>query len=574
MLVACGGGGGEDPLSGGDTVVPTLQFSASAEQVVAGEQVTLSWSSTNATTCTATGDWSGSRPTAGTATMGPMSTGATYRLECSGSGGEVERQVTIAVSSGGGGQILGQVDSSLIDPQTVNRIYVYQGNVSPDDRDGDGGDPIRVVDVVTEPGLCTWSYSVGGLDEGDYTLAFTSEAAQDDPVQDDVIAFQGTRQVKLQGSPLVSNFDPARVLRVGPGRSYATPSAAEADAQDGDVIEIDAGEYLDDVAVWRQNGLTLRGVGGRAHMRATQIIPYQPGNDQANGKGIWVTRGANLRVENIEFSGARVPDQNGAGIRAEGNGLWICNSYFHDNENGILGGGGEVRIEYSEFDHNGLGEYGKTHNIYIVGTSRFILAHSYSHHAYIGHNVKTRARENHILYNRIMDEADGQSSYAVDVPNGGLTLLLGNLVQQGVNTDNSTAISYGAEGLSGDGREHRVYLVNNTIVNDLGSGNFVYLRSGTSDARLINNLFVGSGTPLSGSATQVSNLSTTAPMLVDIDNYDYRLLSGSPAIDAGSDPGSAGDDNFAPVYQYVHPTNRNDRPADALMDIGAYEYSP
>jgi hypothetical protein len=160
-----------------------------------------------------------------------------------------------------------------------------------------------------------------------------------------------------------------------------------------------------------------------AHLRATQVIPFESGNDQRNGKGIWVTRGNNIQVENIEFSGARVTDLNGAGIRAEGVGLTICNSSFHDNENGILGGAyGRLLIEYSEFADNGIGEFGRTHNIYIdEGAGPFIFQHNYSHHAHIGHLVKTRADVNYILYNRIMDEVSGNSSYSIDVPNGGLT---------------------------------------------------------------------------------------------------------------------------------------------------------
>ncbi len=57
-------------------------------------------------------------------------------------------------------------------------------------------------------------------------------------------------------------------------------------------------------------------------------------------------------VENIEFSGATVPDQNGAGIRQQGDNLTVRHCYFHGNEDGILGGGGvasEVLIEYSEY---------------------------------------------------------------------------------------------------------------------------------------------------------------------------------------------------------------------------------
>jgi hypothetical protein len=46
------------------------------------------------------------------------------------------------------------------------------------------------------------------------------------------------------------------VLRVGPKRAYATPSAASRAVRDGDVVEIDAGVYDADVAVWRAHNLT------------------------------------------------------------------------------------------------------------------------------------------------------------------------------------------------------------------------------------------------------------------------------------------------------------------------------
>jgi len=58
------------------------------------------------------------------------------------------------------------------------------------------------------------------------------------------------------------------VLRVGAARELKRPSAAAQIARDGDVIEIDAGIYAADAAVWRQHRLTIRGLGGRAQLRA------------------------------------------------------------------------------------------------------------------------------------------------------------------------------------------------------------------------------------------------------------------------------------------------------------------
>ena len=73
------------------------------------------------------------------------------------------------------------------------------------------------------------------------------------------------------------------VFRIGPTRKFTRPSQVSKLARDGAVIEIDAGTYSGDAAVWQQNDLTLRGVGGRAHLKADGA--------QAGGKGIWVIRG-------------------------------------------------------------------------------------------------------------------------------------------------------------------------------------------------------------------------------------------------------------------------------------------
>jgi hypothetical protein len=141
---------------------------------------------------------------------------------------------------------------------------------------------------------------------------------------------------------------PGATLEVGPGKPFAMPSAAIQAAKDGDTILIDtAGQYSGDVCIVRPNNLTIRGVGpGRAKLAAA-------GRD-AGGKGIWVTAGNDITAENIEFSGARVRDRNGAGIRAEGKNLTLRNCRFYDCENGILGGNGEMLIERCSFEHCSL----------------------------------------------------------------------------------------------------------------------------------------------------------------------------------------------------------------------------
>jgi hypothetical protein len=122
-----------------------------------------------------------------------------------------------------------------------------------------------------------------------------------------------------------------RKLQVGHGARYETPCKAFKDAQSGDVIEIDAsGSYDWDVCRILANNLTIRGINGRAKIDAA-------GRD-SEGKAIWVIGGNNTIIDNIELSGCRVRDKNGAGIRQEGANLTLRNCYFHDNEDAILSG--------------------------------------------------------------------------------------------------------------------------------------------------------------------------------------------------------------------------------------------
>jgi hypothetical protein len=363
--------------------------------------------------------------------------------------------------------------------------------------------------------------------------------------------------------PLVQNHNP--ILQVGPTKTYKVPSAAALVAMDGDVIEIDAGDYIGDTATWKNNNLTLRGVGGKAHLIAN--------GQSAGGKAIWVIQGDHTILENIEFSGATVPDKNGAGIRQEGSNLIVRYCYFHDNEEGILAGdnqNSEILIEYSEFGYNGFGT-GYTHNLYINHIARFTMQYCYSHHAKVGHLVKSRAYENHILYNRIMDEADGTSSYSIDLPNGGLSYIIGNQIQQGPAAKNSGIVAYASEGATNPKQE--LYLVNNTIVNDHSGSSDTFLSvQGSPVGFVTNNLFIGSGNPISGAISEDHNSHDLVGAIANRGGYDYHLIAGSPAINTGRDAGSANGVTLAPSWEYVHPTSRTARIITSTIDQGAYEY--
>ncbi|MBE7467018.1 MAG: PKD domain-containing protein [Planctomycetes bacterium] len=366
-----------------------------------------------------------------------------------------------------------------------------------------------------------------------------------------------------QSAPAVASR--ARTLQVGPTRLYKKPSEAAAVALDGDIVEIDAGIYLGDACAWTRHNLILRGVGtGRAHLIANGA--------HAQGKGTWVISGTNATVENIEFSGAAVPDKNGAGIRQEGAGLTVRRCSFHDNQNGILtsaNAASDILIEFSEFYANGYGD-GLTHNMYIGKVRTFTLRHCHTYRAKVGHLIKSRAETNYILYNRITCEATGTTSYEINLPNGGRSYVIGNLIQQGPSAGNSTLLSYAEEGATNAVQE--LYVVHNTFVNErTAGGTFVRVSGTPAQSKLINNIFAGPGTVLSGTGTQTTNLASSSPGLVNASGYDYRLTATSPALNAGSNPGTGGGYNLTPVYQYVHPLNREARTANGAPDLGAYE---
>jgi hypothetical protein len=373
-------------------------------------------------------------------------------------------------------------------------------------------------------------------------------------------------------APPVASRGPM-TLQVGPDRPYKRPSEAAAAARNGDTVEIDAVVYSGDVAVWRANDLTLRGVGGRAQLKAA--------GNAAEGKAIWVIKGNNTVVENVEFSDCRVGDNNGAGIRQEGAGLTVRNSVFRDNDDGILTGSNadsDVTIESSEFAANGFGD-GRSHNIYIGAIRSFTLRNSFVHHAKIGHNVKTRARTNLILYNRILDGADGTSSYAVDLSNGGTAILIGNVIEQGPQTDNSVIISYGAEGGPGGAA---LTMVGNTVVNDRPQGGIFITRKLPGPSALIDNIFVGPGSFQIEATTKANlfvathapegNFSASDAGFVDRAKLDFRLKKGSPAIDKGVDPGETDGQSLRPAFEFVPPASARPRPKHGPLDIGAYEY--
>jgi hypothetical protein len=380
---------------------------------------------------------------------------------------------------------------------------------------------------------------------------------------------KNTLQFLMIGTLLLPICMQAATLQVGPGKQYATPCAALAVAADGDIILVDPVLYKGDVCAFSQNNLTIKGVDGRAHIDADGKIAQQ--------KGIWVPYGRNLTVENMEFSGAAISAENGnngAGIRASGTNWTVINCYFHDNQDGILESNiadSNIVIEFSEFARNGAGD-GQSHNLYIGHSNSLVFQFNYSHDANVGHLLKTRSAINYILYNRLTGE-NGTESYETDVPNGGTTYFIGNLIQQGPTTQNSGMLTYMLEGRNAANPGSDLYVINNSFVNQRPNGG-IFVSIGSQDtvpALIQNNIFYGPGTQSSQVNSVLESNFAGDPNFVNVSHYDYRLKPGSPAIGAATSTGLSSEGYpLRPMFEYVHPACGEFRLT--ASDIGAYAF--
>ncbi len=285
----------------------------------------------------------------------------------------------------------------------------------------------------------------------------------------------------------------AATLHVGPNEAYRSPSTAIAAAHDGDTISLAPGIYVD-CAVVRQNNLTIEGAA------AGVLIADKP----CQGKALLVTSGNNITIRNLTLQHARVPDRNGAGIRAEGGDLTIERTRFLDNENGLLSTSNPsatIRISDSAFIGNGTCEFACAHGIYAgevkllrIERTRFLDTHE-------GHHIKSRALRTEIVDCDITDGPNGNSSYLIDIPSGGSLLAISNHLQKGPHSENhGFAITLGEEGALHPTVEIRV--ANNVFANESGQPT-VFVRNDTATkADLIGNALKGPDIrPLQGEGT-------------------------------------------------------------------------
>jgi hypothetical protein len=258
----------------------------------------------------------------------------------------------------------------------------------------------------------------------------------------------------------------SHVLTVGAGQEFATLSAACAAAENGDIIMVKAGTYLNDFADVTTD-VTICSFGGRAN-----FVASVPPTDL---KGI-LTVDANCTVEGLSFSGAAIPEADGgnaAGIRYEGGVIVLEHDVFADNQNGVMGtpvlglADNTVTIDHCLFMDNGDGD-GYTHNVYVGTVTSLVFTNNVSEGAIVGHELKSRAYSNTIENNIFRDGATGSASYEIDLPNGGTDIIENNILQKGLDDSNIVFVHFGGEGIPYAGSS--LLVEDNAFYDDYGQG--------------------------------------------------------------------------------------------------------
>ena len=302
--------------------------------------------------------------------------------------------------------------------------------------------------------------------------------------------------------------DNATVLQVGANKPFKTVKAAAEAAGDNTVVEIDAGTYKGDVALWTQNNLVIRAVGGEVTLDAD--------GKYVDGKGIWDIRGGKVCVEGITFINAKVPDRNGAGIRLTSGNLTVIGCRFLHNEMGILTANEQpisLTVRNSEFGYSGYGD-GFSHNIYVGRIGMADISGCRFHHAAKGHLIKCRAAVSHIYCNLIADgnDAAAYASYEIDLPDGGQAVIVGNLIQKSPTPDNPNVISFAKESNT-IYPVNRIFIAHNTIFNDYTGSNARLLSAPQSGVEIYM---------LNNAIQESAKFETSIPMTAEKGNVFFK----------------------------------------------------
>ena len=317
------------------------------------------------------------------------------------------------------------------------------------------------------------------------------------------------------------------------------------------------------------------------------------GTYSSAASSIYVEKGENITVRNCRLSDSA-------------NGFFVASSDALASRN--------ILVEGNYIFGNGIVGSAFQHNNY---TAAIGITFQYNRFGAMraganGNALKDRSAGTVVRYNwiesgnRQLDLVEGEDSILIrSAPEYRKTFVYGNVLIEPEGAGNSQITHYGGD--NGDAATYRkgtLYFYNNTVVSTR-TGNTTLFRLSTNeetcDAR--NNIFyvTANGANLAllddtgalfishnwlkpswrishGTATGTvnndgTNVQGTSPGFANEAAQDYRLLSTSAAINAGTNLLAAVLPTHNVVRQYVRHQSSEARPANGMFDIGAYEFA-
>ncbi len=387
------------------------------------------------------------------------------------------------------------------------------------------------------------------------------------------LAFAAFAALLLAGGVAMPNAHAARWLAGPPGSALPLEDAVR-QAADGDTIDLLPGDYPGGLVLIDRR-LTLRGVG----TPSPRVVGPGDSGPVTAARGLWLVRGGDVTIDNLDFIGARSSEGNGAGVRMEGGRLRIVDCSFYDNEHGVFAANderAELTIERSVVGRAPRVAGGLYHLLNVGRIARLSIVGSRFQQGFEGHMIKSRARENVITYNFIHDGRRGGASYEIEIANGGLATVVGNVIGQGSETQNRVVLAYGSEGRGWD--RNALHLAHNTFVHyGWLPGWFVRVfrdrLPADTEVWAVNNLLVGPAMLWPDTWGHfVGNRWVASNVLADIDTYAFELPPGSTWRSGGVDPRSVAGRNLAPQGEFKWPVGVEPLPADRERWVpGAYQ---
>ena len=239
-FVACGGGGG----GGATTSTVSISVSLSTAAVRTRDSVKLMWSSSNATSCSATGNWSGPQPTSGSVQVSSSSAGTlNYGLTCADAAGQTASgAASLTVRARTASDYFAVEDTGLVIPNDNADTTRFFTSIARLDLNGDGYEDAIIIgpEILNGPAPSpvpvTWFKSQ------------TAHVVLGGPTASDGARFfpQGRPSYKVSNYPVVYDFNGDGLLDI------AVPDMGpDTDPYPGAQTNI----YLSGGGVWRPSAI-------------------------------------------------------------------------------------------------------------------------------------------------------------------------------------------------------------------------------------------------------------------------------------------------------------------------------